>query len=253
MREGKAKIVIQDLWDGISRDSKLFIINGHIYKKLEIADIMELSVHATILKIKPNASNKIKFTVKSDGVQNPDFYTTFDATYQVYSSSVDDIVEYTFTSQNVQTIYMTGRIGFELDQNCELIDVIQWGDSRFCYFSKFFKNFASKSISAYDNPDIQFVTTLHQTFYNAFVSFDMNVLDTSNILSLNQAYKYSKSPNLGFKYPTFKNVKILDEAFSYISNAAINWNGLKFEKVNSSLNMFYSSNITHLSFFLINF
>ena len=96
MREGKGKIVIQDLWDGISQDSKLFIINGHIYKKLEIADIIELSVHATVLKIKPNASNKIKFTVKSDGVQNPDFYTTFDATYQVYSSSVNDIVEYTF-------------------------------------------------------------------------------------------------------------------------------------------------------------
>lgn len=243
MRQGKATIVIQDLWDGINQDSKLFIINGNIYKKLEIADIMELSVHATILKIKPNSSNKIKFTVKSDGVQNPDFYTTFDSTYQVYSSSVNDIVEYTFTSQATQTVYMTGRIGFELDLSCELIDVVQWGDSKFCYFSKLFKNFVKKSISAYDNPDIQYVTTLYQTFYNSHVSIDMNVLDTNNIQSLNQAYKYSISPDLRFQYPTFKNVKILDEAFSYINSAAINWVGLKFEKLNSSLNMFQMSNL----------
>ncbi len=243
MRQGKATITIQDLWDGINQDSKLFIINGHIYKKLEIADIMELSVHATILKIKPNASNKIKFTVKSDGVQNPDFYTTFDSTYEVYSSLVNDVVEYSFSSQKVQTVYMTGRIGFELDPSCELIDVVQWGDSKYCYFSKLFKNFAKKSISAYDNPDIQYVTTLYQTFYNSHISFDMNSLDTENVQSLYQAYKYSISPNLGFQYPTFKNVKILDEAFSYISGAAIKWDGLKFEKLNSSLNMFQSSNI----------
>ena len=244
MRQGKATIVIQDLWDGINPDSKLFIINGNIYKKVDIAEIMELSVHATILKIKPNTSNKIKFVVKSDGVQNPDFNTVFDATYEVYSSTVDSVVEYPCGSQDVQTIYMTGRIGFELDPTCKLIDVIQWGDSKFCYFSKFFKNYKTKSISAYDNPDIQYVTSLYQTFYDSSISFDMNVLDTSNVLTLNQAYKYSNYPNLGFQYPTFKNVKVLDEAFSYITGAAINWNGLKFEKVNTSLNMFQSSHIT---------
>ena len=227
MRYGKAQITISDLWDGISKDSELFIINGNIYKKLQLQKILELSVHAMIIQVQPDLNKQIKFTVKSDGIQNPDFYTTFDETYQVYSSSVGDVVTYTFSDTNVKTLYMTGRIGFELAENNPLVDVIHWGDNnKLCYFSKFFKNFSKKSILAYDSPDIQYVSTLFQTFYASNISFDMNSLDTANIMGLNQAYRYSNAPNLAFQYPTFKNVVNLDRAFSEITNATINWDDL---------------------------
>ena len=77
MRYGKAQITISDLWDGISKDSELFIINGHIYKKLQLQEILELSVHAMIIQVQPDLNKQISFTVKSDGIQNPDFYTVF--------------------------------------------------------------------------------------------------------------------------------------------------------------------------------
>lgn len=244
MRQAKASIVIRDMWDGINQDSELFIINGHIYKKLQLQKILELSVHAMIIKVKPDSNNQIKYTVKSDGVQNPDFYATFDDTYQVYNSSVNDIVTYTFQDNNIKTLYFTGRIGFELDPNCLLDDVVQWGDSnKMCYFSKFFKNFTKKSILAYDIPDLTYVSTLHQTFYNSYISFDMNALNTANIMNISQAYKYSVAPNLGFVFPTFKNVINIDEAFANVSDGAINWSGLKFLKLTSSINAFRNAQL----------
>ena len=244
MRQAKASIVISDMWDGINKDSELFIINGHIYKKIQLQEILELSVHAMIIKVKPDDNNQIKFTVKSDGIQNPDFYTTFDETYQVYSSSVNDIVTYTYQDNNVKTLYFTGRIGFELDSNCLLEDVVQWGDSnKMCYFSRFFKNFYKKSILAYDIPDLTYVSSLHQTFYNSYISFDMNSLNTANIMSLYQAYKYAVAPNLGFVYPTFKNVTNIDEAFANVIDSAINWSGLKFLKLTSSNNTFQNAQL----------
>ena len=241
-RQATGTIKISDLWDGIDQDSELFIINGQIYQKLDLQTMLELSVHAMVIKVKPNADKKIIFTTKSDGLQLPYFDVVVDNSLKLQCTDNNHTYSYTYTDTNIKTLYFVGKIGFELDDTCVLDDVVQWGDSnKMVYFSKFFKYFNKKSILAYDLPDLTLVTSLYQTFYSSSLSFDMNVIDTTSIVNLNQAYQYSVAPNLGFVFPTFKNVANLDETFANITNAAINWSGLKFLKLTSSINTFKNS------------
>jgi len=242
IRNANASIIIHDVWDGIDQDSELFIKEGRIYKKLEIYEILELSVLSCIVKIKPNANKEIKFTIKSDGIQNPDYKVVFENTYEALCTNIGEMITYTFDNSSEQLVFFTGRIGFELDPTCSLVDVIQWGDNNsFCYFSKFFKNCLSKSISAFDQPDLKYVTSLYQTFYNSNVSLNFNAIDTSTIIDLTQAYYGSLLPNLNFVYPTFENVSHLDQTFSYITQGSITWDGVKFKGLMSSLNTFQGS------------
>jgi len=146
------------------------------YTKEEIDQIMEKMVrfdNQTYMLFTPDdSSNKIKFRIRTDGIDNVNMvikWSKTDYEYETFEIDEDEIVterEYPDGSQVL--LRFTGNVGFQLIDGV-LDDVFQWGTTmtKFVYMEGMLSGFKEESLTAQDLCRASYGISLRNLLENA--------------------------------------------------------------------------------------
>jgi len=240
IRQALAQIEIKDLVDGFSPDINDYVLNGTTYSKVDLETILDVSIYAFTIKVKPNIDNKVIINSITDGLKDLNFRIIFENNEHICAS--EEIIEYIYEDNEPKFIYIYGDIGFILEQGT-LLDITQFGDeNNFVSISNLFAGYTNNSISAIDIPNTEFCTSFRQLFKGSSLTLDINTWNTSNILDTSEMYMGAINPYIHFVNIDLSKVTNSELMFANI-NSPIVLENINFTSLINSTRMFYESTI----------